>query len=139
MKNQLLLFLLGLLGFSACTSTEEYGSPHADYRVSGKVTTPDGTPIPGIEVSRWEERKETVTSNQGNYLIDENEFWYLESLTFTDPDGPANGGEFEEKTVPVEFTDADRIRRGDGSWYTGAYAKTVDVILERKESQETEE
>ena len=53
-------------------------------------------------------------------------------LTFTDTDGPENGGQFAEKSVEVTFTEADRTAKGDG-WYEGGFARTgVDVTLEEK-------
>ena len=53
-------------------------------------------------------------------------------LTFTDTDGPENGGQSAEKSVEVTFTEADRTAKGDG-WYEGGFARTgVDVTLEEK-------
>lgn len=142
MKQKLLILLLGLLGVGCGNNDSpddlpmpEYGSPHADYRVSGKVTDSAGVPIPGIEVSQWEGYTAAVTDADGNYLVDEADFWSFPSLTFTDPDGPENGGEFEEKTVPVEFTEADRIEPGAG-WYGGKFAKTVDVTLDEATAED---
>ena len=54
--------------------------------------------------------------------------------TFTDTDGPANGGDFAAKTVDIEFTEAERTAKGDGDWDQGAFAKSgVDIALEEKE------
>ena len=49
-------------------------------------------------------------------------------ILFTDTDGPSNGGEFAAQSVPVEFTEADRVsERG----CAGQFARIgVDVTLE---------
>ena len=53
-SNALLSGVLTLLGFSAAGCHEdtfdEYGSPHAKYRVVGTVTDENGQPIEGIQV-----------------------------------------------------------------------------------------
>lgn len=52
--NKILAGLLSILGFSlaACDKigSEEYGCPHADYEIKGKVVSDQGTPIPNIEI-----------------------------------------------------------------------------------------
>ena len=56
------------------------------------------------------------------------------TVTLTDTDGPANGGDFAAKTVDIEFTEAERTAKGDGDWDQGAFAKSgVDIALEEKE------
>ena len=57
MKNRLIWLLLSLLGMAAgCSSNDklipvEYGCPHADYEIKGRVTDPDGNPIRAIEIT----------------------------------------------------------------------------------------
>ena len=108
-KKRLSFLLLTLLGFStACEKqkngeppTAMYGTPHVDIWVGGKVTDKTGTPI------------ETTAD-----------------ILFTDTDGPSNGGEFAAQSVPVEFTEADRVSEADG-WCGGSFARIgVDVTLE---------
>ena len=76
-----------------------------------------------------------VTSgSDGSYELSGREWSFRQTtLTFTDIDGPENGGEFIEKEITVEFTEADRTGKGEG-WYEGTFARSgVDAALEKKE------
>lgn len=137
LKKRLSYLLLALLGFSSSACKEPvdmYGVPRADTRTQGKVTDKSGNPIPGIQVrSNGDEGKETRTSSDGSYDISSETGSTRTWLIFTDTDGPENGDQFAEKSVEVEFTEADRTKKGDG-WYWGGFARTgVDVTLEEKE------
>lgn len=137
MRNTFILLLLSLLGFSGCNELqrEEYGSPHIDFRVKGKVTDPEGNPIREIAVQGnfWQA---TTTDADGNYDLSGTGSSYSGiTLVFTDTDGPANGGEFEEKTVENIFTETDQVEAGSG-WYNGAYETTLDVTLEKQQPKE---
>ena len=49
--NWTLAGLLSLLGFTGCgNQVEEYGTPHADFKVTGRVTDEAGEPLSGIRV-----------------------------------------------------------------------------------------
>lgn len=135
-QKRLSYLLLALLGFaSACDKepVDMYGVPRADTRTQGKVTDKSGNPIPGIQVrSNGTATKEVRTMADGSYEISDESASRTAWLTFTDTDGPENGGQFAEKSVEVNFTEADRTKKGDG-WYEGAFARTgVDVMLEEK-------
>lgn len=141
-KKRLSLLLLALLGFStACEKLKNeenpyamYGTLHADFRARGKVTDNEGHPIRGIQVrSEAYEGREILTSEDGSYDISGSMFLKRMRLTFTDIDGPDNGGEFTERAVDVKFTQDDRTGKGDGSWYNGSFAREgIDVTLEEK-------
>lgn len=147
MKRRILLFLLSALGFTtACDFEEEnrstlceYGTPNFDFRVHGKVTDRAGNPIPGIEVSNprsWEGEK-TLTADDGTYDYSGSDFPLETALSFRDIDGELNGGEFAEKTLEVEFTEADLTEKGSGSWYRGTYERSeVDVALDGVQPKE---
>ena len=122
-KKRLSFLLLTLLGFStACEKqkngeppTAMYGTPHVNIWVGGKVTDKTGTPIPGIEVRQPNSSFSIETTAD---------------ILFTDTDGPSNGGEFAAQSVPVEFTEADRVSEAEG-WCGGSFARIgVDVTLE---------
>ena len=51
--NRVLAGVLLLLGFSGCHryGPDEYGTPHADFEVSGKVTDSSGNGLNGIRVA----------------------------------------------------------------------------------------
>ena len=111
-KKRLSFLLLTLLGFStACEKQKNgepppvmYGTPHVDIWVGGKVTDKTGAPIPGIEVLQQNSPYKALPGS--------------------------NGGEFAAQSVPVEFTEADRVSEAEG-WCGGSFARIgVDVTLE---------
>lgn len=139
-KKRLSLLALALLGFATACDKETdpplvmYGTPRADFRAQGKVTDSEGNPIKGIRVRSQEDGgKGILTAEDGGYDISGSMFPGHVQLTFTDIDGPDNGGEFTERAVDVKFTQDDRTGKGDGSWYSGSFAREgIDVTLEEK-------
>ena len=139
-KKRLSFLLLTLLGFStACEKqkngeppTAMYGTPHVNIWVGGKVTDKTGTPIPGIEVRQPNSSYKAQTGDDGCYELP-GQLFSIETtadILFTDTDGPSNGGEFAAQSVPVEFTEADRVSEAEG-WCGGSFARIgVDVTLE---------
>lgn len=102
---RVMLGFFGLNVFAACYGTVPY-SPHVS--VWGKVVDERDEPVRGIKVSFEKDKAATsVTSEQGDFGC----YFYCEAdevpqtltLKFTDPDGPENGGSFEEKTVSVNL------------------------------------
>ena len=136
MKEKLLLMAASLLGLAtACENkrtVDMYGTPYFDYKVKGKVTDKEGNPIKGIEVGSHDV-KSVTTGNDGDYELSGKNYSRDLEITFTDIDGPENGGEFAEKEITVEFTEADRTAKGQ-NWSSGSFARTgVDAALEKKE------
>ena len=119
--GKIIKFLLICLGFKSLTACDtdiwngpaEYGTPYAEYEVKGRVSDSEGTPVSGIKVS------------MGDDTFD---------IQFTDIDGEAGGGLFEEQTVTVQ---AEMVEEGDG-WDEGDYAvkEDVNVTLELKKDSE---
>ena len=137
MKEKLLLAAASLLGFAtACDNkrtVDMYGAPYLDYKVKGKVTDREGNPIKGIEVSS-QDASPVTSESDGSYELSGREWSFRQTtLTFTDIDGPENGGEFADRKVTVEFTEADRTEKGKG-WHEGTFSRSgVDTTLEKKE------
>lgn len=139
MKEKLLLAAAALLGFAtACDSnkrqTDMYGTPYNNYKIKGKVTDKAGQPIKGIEIrsNAALPTPEATTRADGTYDLAGQGIGNMARVTFTDTDGPANGGDFAEKTVDIEFTEAERTAQGKG-WDQGSFAKSgVDETLEEK-------
>lgn len=138
MKSQLLLFLLGLLGFSACTIADAYGSPPTTFdprlrlKVSGQVTTEDGAPITGIKISQPNSEDYTLTNTEGNYFYETARTDYRHfTLVFTDPDGEENGGDFLSREVKDVFAETDKTEEGNGKNHGGIYRKELDLTLQR--------
>ena len=139
-------FLLLCLGFKSLTACDtdiwngpaEYGTPYAEYEAKGRVSDSEGTPISGIKVSMGVEDymdSVAVTDADGRFHVihdtfplDDNTFDI--QFQFTDIDGEAGGGLFEEQTVTVQ---AEKVEEGEG-WSRGKYAvkEDVNVVLERQ-------
>ena len=122
--------------------TAEYGTPYAEYEVKGRVSDAEGTPIQGIRVSMGESQSSyldsvAVTDAEGRFHVIHGTFPFRDNIfdiQFTDIDGEAGGGLFEEQTVTVQ---AEVVEEGDG-WDEGDYAvkEDVNVTLELKKDSE---
>ena len=139
--GKVIKFLLICLGFKSLTAcdveiwngTAEYGTPYAEYEVKGRVSDAEGAPVQGIRVSMGESQSSqldsvAVTDAEGRFHVIHGTFPFRDNtfdIQFTDIDGEAGGGLFEEQTV------------GDG-WDEGDYAvkKDVNVTLELKKDSE---
>ena len=151
--NLLLGTLLGWLGFSSCEyiggGLTMYGEPHADFKAAGKVTDKDGKAIEGIRVAiqrhrhyentpgviydqnDWYENDTLYTNENGLYELRRSIFSKPDDVTlvFEDIDGEEHGGSFVSQTASPEIK---QTKKGDKSWYTGAFAVEADVTLEKK-------
>ena len=136
-----LLICLGFKSLTACDTdiwngTAEYGTPYAEYEVKGRVSDAEGTPVSGIKVSMGIENymdSVAVTDTEGRFHVIHGTFPFdydTFDLQFTDIDGEAGGGLFEEQTVTVQ---AEMVEEGDG-WDVGDYAvpEEVEVTLSPK-------
>ena len=148
--GKIIKFLLVCLGFKALAScddnifnqTAEYGTPYAEYEVKGRVSDAEGAPVQGIRVSMGESQSSqldsvAVTDAEGRFHVIHGTFPFRDNtfdIQFTDIDGEAGGGLFEEQTVTVQ---AEVVEEGDG-WDEGDYAvkKDVNVTLELKKDSE---
>jgi len=144
--DKIIVMLLGFSGiFSGCgigIQPVEYGMPYAEFELKGVVTDKETSdPIQNIRVIRKYPqygailRGDTLyTDAEGNYVFYEG--IYLENNTFQlkieDIDGEENGGHFESQEIDVKFTQVDQVKKGDGHWYGGKFAKKQNVKLERK-------
>ena len=151
--NAVLTALLSMLGYG-CSSTEEpldmygppveYGTPHADFIIKGRVMDESGTPVQGIKTSL----KTVFESNNIHYALgvdsvqsDVSGHYQLKTtdrksqydkVIVEDIDGEANGGEFLSDTLDVDYNKAVKTKDGDGKWSLGIYEITQDVKLKKK-------
>ncbi len=148
--NRIYLLLLALLGFAGCgvkdgIETEDdsgnqlvmYGTPYAEYTVKGRVTDAAGRPIAGIEVQT--NGRAAVTDPQGAYTVAGRSDILARApfVTFTDTDGPANGGDFAARQLEVRFSESDRTGQREGSWMYGRFERAgVDAVLEPESGKE---
>lgn len=139
--NRILAGVMALLGFTACEETgrEEYGVPHANFEVKGKVLTPDKKAAPDIQIimkGSWDKNAKNFESTYGDTLItDQNgEFHYEKEETST--------GKYSYRVVyrdiknNVYKTDSVQVDMnatgGKGSWHAGSDSKEVIINLEEK-------
>ena len=148
--NFLLGALLSVVGYGCSSDGDEpvmYGSPTADYQISGVVTDENGNPVEGIKTSlkrldtRGEEVKvgyeikSTKTDAEGRYTMDVK---YLEGgigttgLQMQDVDGEEHGGTFKEKVVLIDASEVKLVAPGHGAWDMGTFAIKQDVSLEKE-------
>lgn len=136
MKSKLLLGFLTLLGFTLTEigcGREEYGSPHADFEVKGKVVDAiSGDPVEGIRVtvSAGYNEMSAETNAVGEYSA-RDPYWWPTGGTFTvdaeDMDGEENGL-YDAAMETIEVSGSD-FKGGDKSWYAGKLVKTVNFAL----------
>lgn len=147
LSKKLFSFLLTLFGVSSCVLPCMYGSPYADFDISGKVKDENGKGIPQIKVAIGEVFTNSqnviydynyrpidtlTTDSEGHYSLICNSF-PAENIRITalDIDGDANGGKFKKDSIDIteiEYT-------GDtGSWYRGELLlRDVDFTLKKEE------
>ena len=117
-----------------------YGTPYGEYKYEGIVTDEEGNPIQGINVIVQEYndpvKNLTVveTDKSGKFTTD-----YIkwgsgkQTLIFTDIDGDANGGDFEEVRFNIHsLNNKVKIEDGEGDWDNGKWKVIADVELTLK-------
>lgn len=152
--NAVLTALLTMLGYG-CSSTDDseyicmYGTPHADYQFSGTVTDESGSPVKGIKVSaknvyrRYDSTlietygvDSTLTDSKGKYAVEGEAFLgeHILKLIVEDLDGEANGGNFMNDTIDIDFDNAKKVKEPDKDdyWSDGTFAITQDIKLKKK-------
>lgn len=122
--------LAGLFGINTgCIPCCMYGVPEADYDIHGKVTAPNGDPIPGIEVNMNGGLNDT-TDETGNYEL--SGLWECLSQSlefeFKDIDSTENGW-YRDTIVRMEV-DNDEYVGSDGNWYEGKLTKEINMTLQ---------
>lgn len=137
--NVILAALLALLGFAnSCDSVVEYGTPNANFKVNGKVTSEQsGEAIPNIRIVMSQDSTygtdSAFTDNLGNYTIMKG-FVFPTDLSFLmqfeDIDSSQNGT-YQSLDTIVKFIDPE-FTDGDGSWFAGETEKEFNISLKEK-------
>jgi len=137
-SNRLLSGALVLLGFASCEGGDtpcEYGTPHADYEIKGKVQNEEGQPMKGMRVIVTENPSPTGETYPGQcdtlYTGDAGEYLFEEDYAVTnkyrvvceDPNGV-----YKADSVDVNM----KPEHGKG-WYMGSDSKEIDFELKKKE------
>ena len=152
--NWLLMTVISLLGFSACTKgemKEMYGTPTFDYQADGRVVDEEGNPIEGIQVkvtlgNAWSTKIDGTqveggviySGKDGSFTTKKFEDIEIYSLTAIDVDGEKNGGEFETQEIRVDLL-KPTTEKGDrkGDWYFGVQKyENIEIVMTEKVTQE---
>ena len=131
--NNLLLLLIGLLGFTvACTKSgaQEYGTPSADFIINGVIENQASQPIPNIKVVMT--RDSVNTNTEGKFSLKNTTFPNNQTfnIKIRDIDGAVNGS-YQDKDTTIVF-DNNTYTNGDGHWYRGKVEKSVVIKLTSK-------
>lgn len=140
--NKLIALLLSLLGFTtACflIGGAEYGTPHADFIVRGKVESQiDSRPIKNIRVIMRDStsiyyRDSINTDLNGIYTLKVTGFPLSKNfnIDLKDIDGTENG-EFQNLDTIVEFKNPV-FTGGNKHWYNGQTEKEFDLKMKPKQ------
>lgn len=142
--------LLGALGFSACSDLENdqpdmYGTPTMDFQTKGCVTDTENNPIQGLRVELTEHyyddgdykvTTQTLTTDAEGKFISEKILEpvnYFGTLTITDIDGKANGGEFKEQTVELKDLKKTIDKSNQDDWYWGVVTFEANITMLKQE------
>lgn len=133
-SNWLLSLTMAAVGFSGCSGgMVMYGTPSANFKVSGKVTDVDGRGIAGIEVtteaeSLQSEEPRYITDLEGRYCLNYESFPTYDTVLFWFRDIDAElDGSFVSRSAPVRF---QSYLGTSGSWYRGKAEAVLDVVME---------
>jgi putative lipoprotein (rSAM/lipoprotein system) len=139
--NKSILIFLTILGFS-CTEDQpdEYGMPHADFKINGTVVDEVTLErIENIQVIMQDPDMADIhadtcyTDANGMYEVKLNGIPDDKTFIFKsiDIDGKING-DYEPLDTIVDFEDPEFIN-SDGNWYRGEVTKTITVKLAPKQ------
>lgn len=150
--NSVLSFVLTMLGISSCDLESadeygpmvlEYGSPYAEYEVSGTITDEEGNPVQNENVivrqfsPSYEDEtgvhqqvlSDTVKSNaEGKYHYQRHDYpYFMQQKIRIVADDPT--GVYENDSVDVL---PEKVQEGEGTWNNGKYAANHDFKLKKK-------
>ena len=133
--NKIFIYFISWLGFTVgCNQPEMYGTPQAEFKLSGTVKSHQtGKEIRGIKVSIGYDVDTTGIS--GKYSLDFITFPDLRyQISFSDIDSTKDG-HFLDKDISISFPE-NGFKGGDGEWNKGTNEQIFDVYLDEKNSYE---
>jgi len=150
--NWALAGILSLLGFTTNSCEKEgvveYGAPHANYILKGKVTNEAGQPIPDIQIdireeysynyyeSEYEEVATIQSDREGKFehKVHSGFTQGQYQLILTDIDGEKNGL-YQKDSLQVKFEKEDQIEKGS-RWFEGTFEKEIPIIMKEETEDE---
>ena len=131
--NSLLVFLLGVLGFSSCNYMAKYGVPHAELEVSGMVTNQEEQRLEDMRVTVKQEGRQALPRTYTNQAGWYEEHGYIDvprntvDIIVEDPSGV-----YASDSVHLEITyDKKDVSKSD-DWNEGKATVRQDFKLKKK-------
>ena len=144
-------FILGALGFSACSDDLNsdnqlcmYGTPTWDFQVDGFVTDAENNPIKGLRVvlnEQYDSNRTTqtlTTDENGRFVSQTREKLsrYSGDITITDIDGEENGGLFAETNIQLNDYQPNYLNDQEDSdaWHRGNAIYELNISIPKQEN-----
>ena len=131
--NSLLVFLLGVLGFSSCNYMAKYGVPHAELEVSGMVTNQEEQRLEDMRVTVKQEGRQALPRTYTNQAGWYEEHGYIDvprntvDIIVEDPSGV-----YASDSIHLEITyDKKDVSKND-DWNEGKATVRQDFKLKKK-------
>ncbi len=131
--NSLLVFLLGVLGFSSCNYMAKYGVPHAELEVSGMVTNQEAQRLEDMRVTVKQEGRQALPRTYTNQAGWYEEHGYIDvprntvDIIVEDPSGV-----YASDSIHLEITyDKKDVSKND-DWNEGKATVRQDFKLKKK-------
>ena len=131
--DSLLVFLLGVLGFSSCNYMAKYGVPHAELEVSGMVTNQEEQRLEDMRVTVKQEGRQTLPRTYTNQAGWYEEHGYIDvprntvDIIVEDPSGV-----YASDSIHLEITyDKKDVSKND-DWNEGKATVRQDFKLKKK-------
>ncbi|MDL2304151.1 radical SAM-associated putative lipoprotein [Bacteroides sp. OttesenSCG-928-D19] len=149
--NWALAGLMSLLGFSSCVGADEYGTPYAEYIVSGKVIDADGKGLDNIKITipSIEHCSELQSGREPGTHVQTIEQHYELVYSKSNGEFEYNYNGWPSDTVKIKMKFEDLIKstieqdstivtflrselKGGKGWSEGKAKKKIQIELKRK-------
>ena len=135
--NAILVAILGMLGFSSCKVTVEYGTPSGDFTLEGEVTNEAKEPLQDIQIvlrRNWKDDFDSLFLKQNVdtlYTGADGRFYKyypgVFPLEYNQVIATDTSGVYKSDTIDAHVS----YSGGDGHWYNGKGQLTADFVLKR--------
>ena len=135
--NAMLVAILGMLGFSSCKVTVEYGTPSGDFTLEGEVINEAKEPLQDIQIvlrRSWKDDFDSLFLKQNVdtlYTGTDGRFYKyypgVFPLEYNQVIATDTSGVYKSDTIDAHVS----YSGGDGHWNSGKAQLTADFVLKR--------